>query len=123
MSVNLVSQRSLSSQNRDVIFEVFSFIQDRTRRLSTTSNLQIVRSFRLFTCLIANLSYSSCLLILTRFMRFMGFGSKEMTSVSGFFVCTHVCMYVCLFFFLFSQSCGKTISGSILNRYRQATWF
>ena len=56
-------------------------------------------------------------------MRFMGFGSKEMTSVSGFFVCTHVCMYVCLFFFLFSQSCGKTISGSILNRYRQATWF
>ena len=35
----------------------------------------------------------------------------------------YVCMYVCLFFFLFSQSCGKTISGSILNRYRQATWF
>ena len=42
MSVDLVSQRSFSYQNRDVIFEVFSFIQDRTRRLSTTSNLQIV---------------------------------------------------------------------------------
>ena len=35
----------------------------------------------------------------------------------------YVFMYVCLFFFLFSESCGKTISGSILNRYRQATWF
>ena len=56
-------------------------------------------------------------------MHFMGFGTKEMTSVSGFLVCMHVCMYVCLFFFLFTQSCGKTISGSILNRYRQPTWF
>ena len=57
-------------------------------------------SVRLFTCLIANLSYSSCLLILTRFMQFMGFGSKEMTSVSDFFVCMYACMFVCFNFFL-----------------------